>query len=78
MAQGVLNFDINKNNIPSSGSDAGAEGHGTVVFAVVTTVPCSGRRKNPESPELFEGLLWPERWNVVTTRYFETFPPYAA
>jgi hypothetical protein len=31
-----------KNNIPSSGSDVGAEGHGTVVFAVVTTVPCSG------------------------------------
>jgi len=31
-----------KNNIPSSGSDAGAGGHGTVVFDVVTTVPCSG------------------------------------
>jgi len=31
-----------KNNIPSSGSDAGAGGHGTVVFVVVTTVPCSG------------------------------------
>jgi len=31
-----------KNNIPSSGSDVGAEGHETVVFAVVTTVPCSG------------------------------------
>jgi len=32
-----------KNNIPPSESDTGAEGHGTVVFAVATTVPCSGK-----------------------------------
>ncbi|MPM06914.1 hypothetical protein SDC9_53217 [bioreactor metagenome] len=31
-----------KNNIPPSESDEGAEGHGTVVFAFVKTVPCSG------------------------------------
>jgi len=36
----------NKNNIPSSGSDEGAGGHGTVVFAAVTTVPCSGINTN--------------------------------
>ncbi|HBG70666.1 MAG: hypothetical protein A2W93_04835 [Bacteroidetes bacterium GWF2_43_63] len=36
----------NKNNIPPSESDAGAEGHGTVVFAIVTTVPCSGINVN--------------------------------
>ena len=62
-----------KNNIPPSESDEGAEGHGTVVFAVVTTVPCSGLvRKPSKSSELFEGSYWPERWNVVTTRSFET------
>jgi len=33
-----------KNNIPPSENDEGAEGHGTVVFAVVTTVPCSGSK----------------------------------
>ncbi|HBG69896.1 MAG: hypothetical protein A2W93_14885 [Bacteroidetes bacterium GWF2_43_63] len=31
------------NNIPPSEGTNGAEGHGTVVFCVVTTVPCSGR-----------------------------------
>ena len=62
-----------KNNIPPSESDEGAEGHGTVVFAVVTTVPCSGLvRKPSKSSELFEGSFWPERWNVVTTPIFET------
>ena len=52
--------------------DEGAKGHGTVVFAVVTTVPCSGLLRKPsKSSELFEGSFWPERWNVVTTRYFQ-------
>ncbi|HCB63725.1 MAG TPA: hypothetical protein DHV29_13400 [Bacteroidales bacterium] len=45
-----------KNNIPPSLSDAGAQGHGTVVFAIVATVPCSGLfRKPSKSSELFEG-----------------------
>ncbi|HCB63430.1 MAG: hypothetical protein A2W94_05740 [Bacteroidetes bacterium GWE2_42_42] len=62
-----------KNNIPPSESDVGAEGHGTVVFAVVTTVPCSGLfRKPSKSSKLFESKLWPERWNVVTINYFWT------
>ncbi|HBG70254.1 MAG TPA: hypothetical protein DDX57_05670 [Bacteroidales bacterium] len=41
-----------KNNIPPSESDEGAEGHGTVVFEVVTTVPCSGSKKwkNSKTP----------------------------
>jgi len=47
---------IYKNNIPPFSSDEDAEGHGTVVFAVVTTVPCSGLfRKPSKSSELFEG-----------------------
>jgi len=62
-----------KNNIPSSGSDAGAGSHGTVVFAIVTTVPCSGSTSPLEEFETLRGVLnQTERWNVVTTRYFET------
>ncbi|MGD9494193.1 MAG: hypothetical protein AB7V36_12665 [Bacteroidales bacterium] len=51
--------------------DEGAEGHGTppvvgqaVVFAVVTTVPCSGSNDNIKLKRL------PERWSVVTINYF--------
>jgi len=63
LSQKVLS---DKNNIPSSGSYAGAGGHGTVVFAVVTTVPCSDSKVSKNLKSLSE------RWNVVTTRYFET------
>jgi len=48
--------------------DKGAKGHGTVVFAVVTTVPCSGCNVSEELKSL------PERWNVVTICCFETAP----
>jgi len=47
--------------------------NGTVVFAIVTTVPCSGRTSSLEEFETLRGVLnWPERWNVVTTRCFDT------
>jgi len=45
-----------------------AGGHGTVVFAVVTTVPCSGSNFSEELKSL------PERWDVVTICCFETAP----
>jgi len=56
-AEAVIKFKLqSKNNIPPSESDEEAEGHGTVVFAIVTTVPCSGLFGKPsKSSELFEG-----------------------
>jgi len=41
-----------------------------VVFADVTTVPCSGSNVSEELKSL------PERWNVVTIRCFETASGY--
>jgi len=44
--------------------DEGAEEHGTVVFAIVSTVPCSGFKAIRNSNRR------PERWNVETKLLF--------